>query len=346
MKPKAFQQSLKAGKPGSGYLFLGPEIFFRDRCRKALREAVLGQDEEGLLEIDLKEQPLTKLFDETKTLSLFAADRLIIGRNAEGALPRGRSKAATEQQQQIADYFANPTPGVVVLFECTRFDPADRDEKSKLDRVAKFFAAVPETVELERLSPSDSLRGAALLANKKELNIDNESLAELVELLGYDMARIDSELEKLALFAEKGEQVGRAQIETLVPEARQTGVFELTDALSRKDRQRSLEILDVLAKSGAYWPMQVTLLASLFRQALAVKEIGGTNSRAVATELGKHGVRVWPGRAQQLIGVARKFSVRDLEGALTALFEADRDLRRERPDDRLIMERLVVQLTA
>jgi hypothetical protein len=30
---------------------------------------------------------------------------------------------------------------------------------------------------------------------------------------------------------------------------------------------------------------------------------------------------------------------------VTAIFEADRDLRRERPDDRLIVEQLVLRLT-
>ena len=58
MKPKAFTQSLKAGAPKSGYLFVGNELFFRDRCRRALKTAMFGNDaqaaEEGIVEIDLK----------------------------------------------------------------------------------------------------------------------------------------------------------------------------------------------------------------------------------------------------------------------------------------------------
>ena len=39
------------------------------------------------------------------------------------------------------------------------------------------------------------------------------------------------------------------------------------------------------------------------------------------------------------------FSRKELGDALIGVFEADRDLRRERPEDRIIMERLVVRLT-
>jgi hypothetical protein len=54
---------------------------------------------------------------------------------------------------------------------------------------------------------------------------------------------------------------------------------------------------------------------------------------------------MWPARARQIIEVGEKFSRTDLEQALVALFRADRDLRRERPDDRIIIEQLVMSLT-
>ena len=349
MKPKQLQQSLKNDEAGPGYLLLGNEMFFRDRCRRAIKKAVLGDDpqavEEGLTEIDLKQEPLSKLLDETRSFSLFATKRLLIGVNAEAALPKGRSKAGDEAAKRIAEYFKDPTPGFTLVFECTRYDPNERDDKAKLDRVAKFYAGVPETVELNRLTPAEAVRGAEHLAGKLGLDIDRDALAELVEMLAADMARIETELQKFAVYSKEGQKITRAEMELLTPEARHSGVFELTDALSRRDRSRALEILDTLSKSGAYWPMQITFLANLFRQALAVKELGGGNPQAVAGALSKRGMRVWPARARELVGVARKFSRSELEGALTALFEADRDLRRERPEDRLIMERLVLSLT-
>jgi DNA polymerase-3 subunit delta len=348
LKPKAFLQAMKAGeKPAAGYLFLGAEVFFRDRCRRALKQAVLGGEatEEGLIQIDLKEQPIARVLDETRTLSLFASSRLVFALNADQALPSGRSAKDAADAEELAAYFRDPTPGVVLAFECTKLDARDRDDKAKIDRVAQFYASVPVLVEMERLSPNDALKGAALLARNLGLDIDTDTLSELVEMLGQDMARLENELQKLQLYAENGRPITRDDIALLVPEARQSGVFELTDALARKERDRALRILDTLNESGAYWPMQVTLLASLFRQTLAVKESGARSAKQAMDQLARSGVRTWFSRAQQLVDTAQKFSRSELENALEALYEADRDLRRPRPDDRLIMETLLLKLT-
>lgn len=351
MKPKAFLTQVKDGKIAPGYLLLGPETFFRDRCRRALRKAVLGEDpaaiEEGLVEIDLKDQPLARLLDETRTFSLFAGSRLIIGRNAEAALPKGRGKSEKDDSAELAAYFRDPTPGVTVLFEATKLDPAERDDKAKMDRVAKFYAGVPEVVELDRLGPDEAVRSCAFLAKQIGLDIAPDLIAELVDMLAGDMARLENELRKLTLYVSAdggGRPVTRQDLEMMTPEARQSSVFALTDALASRDADGALAILDNLAKAGAYWPMQLTFLANLFRQALAVKEIGGRNPGAIQSKLQQAGVRVWPSRVRQLLDVAGKFSRAELERALVALYETDRDLRRERPDDRLLMETLVLRL--
>ncbi len=347
MKPKAFSQQVKAGKLESGYLFVGPELFFRDRCRKTLRQAVLGDDDEGFVEIDFRDKSIADLLDETRSLSLFVTSRLIVGSNVELALPKGgRSKEGDADKTALADYFKSPTPGVVVAFESTRLDPSERDDKSKIDRLLKFFAAVPATVEMDRLSAHDALRAGVALAKQRELDIEHDALTDLVDMLGGDLARLDNELEKLALFAESGRPITQKEIELLVPEARQSGVFELSDALGRKDRARALETLDTLAKSGVYWPMQLTMLAGLFRQALAVCDLGSRNPQQVSAQLSQHGARVWPSRARQLIDIAGQFSRDQLERALVALHQTDCDLRRERPEDRMIIEMLVLDLTA
>ena len=99
MKPKQFLERLGRSVATPAYLFLGNEGFFRDRCRQALVEAVLGNRDpetgspEGLIEIDLSEQPFNRLLDEARTLSLFAPRRLLIGRNAEAVSAQASRRA-------------------------------------------------------------------------------------------------------------------------------------------------------------------------------------------------------------------------------------------------------------
>ena len=355
MKPKQFLASLGRSPAAPAYLFLGNEGFFRDCCRRALIKAVLGDRDhpesgfpEGLIEIDLSEQPLNRLLDEARTLSLFAPRRLVIGLNAEAVLPKrlaARAGARSPGTDPLADYLADPVAGVVLLFEATRYDWNDRGDKAKLERVAKFYAGVPAAVELGRLTPQEAAAAATQLAKELRLNIARPILSELVEMLGNDMARLSNELEKLALYAADGRAINAQDLETLIPEARHRGVFEFSDALARKNRLRALDVLDTLTRSGEYWPMQINLLAGLFRQALAAKEGGARNSAELMRQCQQSGVRMWPSRAGQVLDIARRFSQDELEGALTSLFQADRDLRRERPGDRIIMEQLVVRLT-
>jgi DNA polymerase III delta subunit len=140
--------------------------------------------------------------------------------------------------------------------------------------------------------------------------------------------------------------VTREDLEVLIPEARQSGVFELTDALAQKDRSRALELVNTLAATGEYWPLQLSMLARLFRQALAAKEQGARGVPQITRMFQAQGTPMWPARAHQILDVGRKFSRRELERALVGLFHADRDLRRERPNDRLIIEQLVLEMTA
>lgn len=347
MKARQLLQDLRKNPPAAGYLFLGNEQFYRDRGRKAVYKAVLGDqggEGDGPEEFDLNERPIEELIDDARTLTLFGGNRLIIGRNAEGGLPR-RAGVKAVPPPQLKSYFANPTPGVTILLEAGRHDWSNRDDKAKIDRVAKFYAAVPVQVDLERLSANEALSGAQSVAKRLGLAIAPDALTELVEMLGNNLSRISNDLEKLSLYAGKEKQVGHEDIELLVPEARQRGMFDFSEALARKDRGRALEILDTLAQSGEYWPMQINLLAGLFRQALVVKEEGLSNPNQISSAFQKRGIRMWPARARQILAMAQQFSLGELERALVKLFQADRDLRRERPDDRITVEQLVVQLT-
>ncbi len=337
----------KGGQPEAGYLFLGAEPFYRNRCAKALREAVLGADPDpsALVEVDLRERSLDALVEEARTQSLFSAVKLVVGRNAEQALPRTKGKTAQGAAQHLRDYFEAPVPGTVVILEAVRYDSQDREEKQKLQRVGKFFADVPVRIDLQALSVQRAQFVGRTLAKRMGLAIPEPILADLVEMLGADAFRIENELEKLALYAGQERPVSHEDLEALVPEAKQSGVFEFSQALAARDRTRAMDLLGTMAKAGVYWPLQLNLIAGLFRQALAAKELGLRDARQIGAQLGSRGIRIWPARARQVEGIVAKFGVDELRSALVALFEADRGLRTPRPDDRLVVEMLVMKLT-
>src|SRR5262249_34061516 len=155
--------------------------------------------------------------DDARSLSLFAAERLIWIVNAEAVLPRGRAAAAEEEGDEgggsgsgdtapLEAYMKDPTPGVGIVFEAIRFD-FEGDDKRRQDRVRKFYAGIPDVVELRRYAPHEALREAESLVRTAGFRIDRQALDLLVEALGADIARIAVEIEKLSLFA-AGREIG------------------------------------------------------------------------------------------------------------------------------------------
>jgi DNA polymerase-3 subunit delta len=230
------------------------------------------------------------------------------------------------------------------VFEAARFD-FEGDDKRKQERVRKFYAAVPEVVELRRYSSQDAHSEAQALARRAGLRLDAAALGLLVEALGADIARIEVEIEKLALYA--GNRALTADdIALLAPEARAATVFALVNALGRRDRARALEILDTLTREGEYLPLALAFLSTQFRMALAAREAGLKSPQQIQGHFTRMGMPMWGSRAEQVYQTASKFGKPQLERGMKLIFEADRGLRDTRPDDRVIMEQFVLRLTA
>ncbi len=132
----------------------------------------------------------------------------------------------------------------------------------------------------------------------------------------------------------------------LVPDARQSTIFALVNALGRRDRTSALKTLDALVREGEYLPLALSFLATQFRMALVVKEANLRGASQVQSHFQRAGIPMWGSRAEQVAQTAAKFSKEQLETGLKLLFETDRDLRSARPDDRTVVENFVIKLCA
>jgi len=355
MTPDQFLASLEKHGPAPVYLFLGPEPYQRERCRRALLDAVLGKSPEdrdgGLTRVDLSEVPLAAALDDARALSLFAAQRVIWIGSAEAVLPRGRAAAESDETgdagdgDQLSAYLREPTPGTVVVLESSRYG-FEGEDKARMERIQKYFAAIPAQVEFRPFSPEAARSLAQMLAKQAGLQLGLAELALLLDATGGDASRIAVEIEKLHLFTGGTRKVTADDIAALVPDAQATTIFALVAALGRGDRTRALETLDTLAREGEYMPLALTFLATQFRTALAAREAGLRNASQIQAHFSKLGARMWPERARQIEQTVGAFSQGKLERAVGKLFEADRALRDARPDDRIVMEELILALTA
>jgi DNA polymerase-3 subunit delta len=348
LTPEQFQQRIQKTAPAAVYLFLGPEIYQLDACRRALVEKALPpQDREnGLSRHDLDETTLASVLDDARSLSLFAPNRVVWVSSAEAALPRTRS--ASEQENataaELAAYLKRPTPGTVLVFQSSRFD-FEGDDRAKMERVQKFYSAIPDVVELRPYTLESARRLAQDLAREAGLQIGLSEIGLLVESLAAGAGRIANEIEKLRLYTGGSRKVTAEDILRLVPNAQASTVFALVAALGRGDRKRALDSLDTLLREGEYLPLALTFLATQFRLALAARESGLKTAQQIQAKFTQQGIRIWRDRAEQVYQTVGAFPGAKLTRAIEKIFRADQALRDARPDDRVVMEELVLSLT-
>jgi DNA polymerase-3 subunit delta len=348
MTPAQYLARVKKNAAPAAALLLGPEAYERRRIKEAL---AAQYPPDAVAQHDLAEAELAAVLDDARSLSLFASERMIWVVYAEAALPKGKAAAAEDEDGEgggsgdaglLSQYIADPTPGVVLVFEASRFD-FDGDDKRRQDRVRKFYSAISDVVELRRYSTQDAQREAESLVRAAGFRIHPEALDLLVEALGADIARIAVEIDKLSLFA-AGREVTTDDIAALVPDARASNIFALVNAMGRRDRARSLEILDTLAREGEYLPLALAFLSTQFRMALAAREAGLKSAGQIQQHFTRMGMPMWGSRADQVWQTVSRFSRPQLERAIQLIFTADRSLRDARPDDRIVIERFILEL--
>jgi DNA polymerase-3 subunit delta len=135
----------------------------------------------------------------------------------------------------------------------------------------------------------------------------------------------------------------------MVLAAKQRSLYELTDAISAKDRARALAVLDALLSAGEGEDAAIGhlyMLARTFRQMLVILEKNVRDSRAIWQALWQ-GFRLPPFAADDVIRQARRYtSRRELTRAIRLVARADMQLRSNPPSKRLVLEQLVIHLCA
>jgi DNA polymerase-3 subunit delta len=255
----------------------------------------------------------------------------------------------------LADYAANPNPDALLIFvadhisipaDVRRMDMTDRDRYERMRETLGQYCGI---VELARVEEGEAVRWAVETAASGGVKIENDAARELVDALGGDMMLVANELEKLILYVGEKKRILLGDVETMVLAAKQRSLYELTDAISAKDRVRALGVLEAILSAGEGEEAAIGhlyMLAKTFRQMLVIFEKRVRDSRALWAALWQ-GFRVPPFAAEDILKQARRYkSRRDLTRALRLIARADLDLRSNPPSKRLVLERLVLDLCA
>ena len=250
-----FVSEVQSRKLRPVYVFVGDEVFFRRRCREAILEHLVPPDlrDFSLFEFDLAETDLAEVLDRARTPSLMAPFQVFFVRGVKTMFGRGSNE---DKIEAIESYTKDPNPDAVLIFIADHISiPADTrrmemTDKERYQRIRETIGGFCAIVELARVEEGEAVRWIAEYGVTREVKIDADAARELVDALGGDMMMVSNELEKLILYVGEKKRVTLGDVETMVLAAKQRSLYELTDAISAKDRVKALHILDAILSTG------------------------------------------------------------------------------------------------
>lgn len=300
MKFSEFKNELYEGKEYSLYLFEGEETYFHDKGLKLLKDKFLSNPElnyvclEGNATADeIASSVFGFPFMSKKRITLikeFYPDSKSLKGNLKDFL-----------DLPVGDSF------LVVL------------NKEKCDALKKF----PSVCHIE----CGKVDGYALVKwikaefLNREIEIDGETAKALSEYCLSDMVRIENEINKLSSFAFDKKRVETQDVESMVYRDSEYKIYEMTDAIGKKQFDRALTTLSEMSEKGEPPQKLLISLQNYFRR-LLLAAISDLSVAELAKSFGIKEFAVTKTKEQ-----AKMFKPRSLKKAYDMLLDADYNIK-------------------
>jgi DNA polymerase III subunit delta len=315
---------------GYVYVLYGEDAFGRDEAVQTLKDRMraLPAGDHNLTELG-PETSVAALRQATDVVPFLAERRMVIVRGLLGRLA-GRGGAArrggrsrkpsadtgADELQTLLAYLPNlPQTTSLVFVEDGRIN-ADA-LASAIPRGRAHIREYGRVIDVV-----DWVRKRARLVG---VDMDEGAVRELASLGGTDLRRLDSELHKLADYAD-GRTVTRADVRELVV-SRDLAVWSLLDGLSERRLDKALGALHALYAQGE--PPEALLgrdIAPHYRRLMVARELA-LLSRVERAAVDVASLGLNPATLPRWTDQASGFERSELEQALAVLLELDRHVK-------------------
>jgi DNA polymerase III delta subunit len=300
---------------GPVYALVGADNFLQLlRLSEVLRQMPAGVQR---VDVDGERGELAEVLDELRSFAMFGGGKLVVVRDADLFLSRFR--------EQLEDYVAAPSDSATLVLRLPSLPKNQRIYKA-IDKLGGILECDP---------PRDVARWAVDRARAAhKITLPPDAARVLVELIGNDLGRLDSELAKLAIDAEGG-KVDARRVSEAVTFQREQEMWDMTNALATGDaagalrRWRQLVQLDPSAEFRA-----VTWLG------MWLEDVGTVLGGAAGKVSWKYKERL-----PQLIETTKRLGASGRARALDLLAEIDHQSKTGVGDAAANVERFILQLS-
>ncbi|MFT3947997.1 MAG: DNA polymerase III subunit delta [Agriterribacter sp.] len=199
-----------------------------------------------------------------------------------------RQVVILKEAQQMRDvekleaYISSPLASTVLV---VAHKEKKVDGRSKL---AKYLKQNAVHVVTKKMYDSQLPEWTNDLIHKKGFSIAKKALALLVDHIGNDISRINNEVDKLLINLADRKTITEEDIEEYVGISKEYNVFELQEALQRKDVVKAMHIIRYFESNPKAAPIQLVLpsLYNFFSKVYMLLAVKGSDDKTAAAAIG------------------------------------------------------------
>ena len=253
--------------------------------------------------------------------------------------PEGKpSQAARAFLSWLAEFLPTlPETTTLVLWESKKINARNPVLKAVQKIEGRGQVHLFQTPQLRK---GELARWVTQHARAKGIRLGRGVAESLATFIGPNLRLIDSELEKLALYA--GDRpITQADVQLLCPYAKEASIFDMVDALGSRRTAVAFRLLAQMRRQGAHPLYLLTMIVRQYRILLQVKDYMGQGMRRdeIASALKLH-----PYPTEKAMRQARGYTMEQLQRIYDRLLETDVAIKTGRMEANLALDMLVVDL--
>jgi DNA polymerase III subunit delta len=324
-----FHQSLKSNRFAPIYLFYGEEDFLIDEGVQLIVLKALDEGTKGFnLDVVYGSKAEAKdVIAHATSFPMMSSKRVVVVKEFE--------KLATNEttKEIVAAYINNPLESTV--FVLVSLEPDFR---------RKPFTDLKKRAELVECKPLYDNQVPTWIADRIK-HLGREANAEACRLMqayvGNSLRSLQNEIDKLFLFIGDRKKVTAEDIAAVVGATKGYTIFELQNAVGRKDPKESIRILERMLEAGQSPQMIIVMLTRFFTQ---LWKLSDSRARKMGEQDAAREIGVPAYFIKQYVEFRSNFDVHQIEQNFKSLLEADTVLKSTSRDPHLVLDLLILSL--
>lgn len=341
MAQRAQSAGVRIGPEARIVVLHGKDAFLRSVHLDQLRQALIDAGHEpDVIRFDGRTAAIADVLDECRSFGLMQQHKIVVVDGAEEALKDSddapRTKGATLRPRDLVQRYAEaPSDSATLVLR------AERWNRGKLDKAINSVGII---VKCDAPNSAQAQAWAIARARKRyQRELDRDAAGALVEKLGCDLGRIDTEIAKLSTAAGENESITLTAVHEMVGFTREETVWQIQNLILSADTETVLaKLRDLLIVSRVPDVLVRFAMIDLARKLHGVA--AGFASGEPMASLDAN-LKLWNVK-DRVVSIARRADPEQLARLLGDTIEADRAAKTSSVDPGRSLERLAVRFAS